>query len=79
MLEIKSKIKARRGAYKVETKGTLRLPFAQRQTSGLRTTLVSGEEVAVKLPRGEILRGGDLVVASDGRIDRGPGRDRARA
>jgi len=68
MLEIKSKIKARRGAYKVETKGTLRLPFDQRRTAGLRAKLVSGEDVAVKLPRGEILRGGDLVVASDGRI-----------
>jgi urease accessory protein len=68
MLEIKSKIKARRGAYKVATKGTLRLPFAQRQTSPLRATLVSGEEVVLALPRGEVLRGGDLVVASDGRI-----------
>jgi urease accessory protein len=68
MLEIKAKIKARRGAYKVETRGTLRLPFDLRRTAGVRATLVSGEEVAVKLPRGEILRGGDLVVASDGRI-----------
>jgi urease accessory protein len=68
MLEIKSRIKARRGAYQVATKGTLRLPFAQRQTSGLRTTLVSGEEVVLALPRGEVLRGGDLLVASDGRV-----------
>jgi urease accessory protein len=68
MLEIKSKIKARRGAYAVTTKGTLRLPFDQRQKSRLRTQLVSGEEVALALPRGEILRGGDLVVASDGRV-----------
>ncbi len=34
MLEIKTKIKARRGAYKVQTKGTLRLPFDQRRCRG---------------------------------------------
>jgi|APFre7841882724_1041349.scaffolds.fasta_scaffold07261_5 urease accessory protein len=68
MLEIKTKIKARRGAYAVTTRGALRLPFDQRQKSRLRTRLVSGEEVALALPRGEILRGGDLVVASDGRV-----------
>lgn len=68
MLEIKSKIKARRGAYKVQTKGALRLPFDQRRTAGLHAKLVSGEDVVIRLPRGEILRGGDLVVAADGRI-----------
>ncbi len=68
MLEIKTKIKARRGAYAVTTRGTLRLPFHQRQKSRLHTRLESGEEVALALPRGEILRGGDLVVASDGRV-----------
>lgn len=68
MLEIKSRIKARRGAYRVEAKGTLRLSFEQRRKSGLRTSLVSGEEVVLMLPRGEVLRGGDLVVASDGRV-----------
>jgi urease accessory protein len=47
--------------------GQLRLPFELRQKSRLRTKLVSGEEVALMLPRGEILRGGDLVAASDGR------------
>jgi urease accessory protein len=47
--------------------GQLRLPFELRQKSRLRTRLVSGEEVALMLPRGEILRGGDLVAASDGR------------
>ncbi len=47
--------------------GQLRLPFELRQKSRLRTRLVSGEEVALLLPRGEILRGGDLVAASDGR------------
>jgi urease accessory protein len=68
MLEIKSKLKIPRSAYKVEVKGQLRLPFDSRQKSRLRTKLVSGEEVGLMLPRGEILRGGDLVTASDGRV-----------
>jgi len=68
MLEIKAKLKIRRGAYPLEVRGQLRLPFEQRQKSRLRAVLVSGEEVALMLPRGEVLRGGDLVTASDGRI-----------
>ena len=68
MVEIKSKLKIARSAYKVEVKGQLRLPFESRQKSRLRTKLVSGEEVALMLPRGEVLRGGDLVTASDGRV-----------
>ena len=68
MVEIKHKLKIVRGAYKVEIKGTLELPFEMRQKSRFKATLVSGEEVGVMLPRGEILRGGDLVTTSDGRI-----------
>jgi urease accessory protein len=68
MLEIKSKLKVRRSAYKVEVRGALRLPFEARQKSRLRARLVSGDEVALVLPRGERLRGGDLLVASDGRV-----------
>ncbi|HEX9182479.1 MAG TPA: urease accessory protein UreE [Burkholderiales bacterium] len=68
MLEIRARLKIPRAAYKVEVKGQLRLPFDLRQKSRLRTTLVSGEEVGLVLPRGEILRGGDLVTASDGRV-----------
>lgn len=68
MLEIKSKLKIPKSAYKVEIKGQLKLPFDSRQKSRLRTHLVSGEEVGLMLPRGEILRGGDLVTASDGRV-----------
>ncbi|MFY9317419.1 MAG: urease accessory protein UreE [Burkholderiales bacterium] len=68
MLEIKSKLKIPRSAYKVEVKGQLILPFEQRQKSRLRTKLASGEEVGLKLPRGEILRDRDLVTASDGRV-----------
>ena len=68
MLEIKAKLKIARAAYKLEVKGQLKLPFDSRQKSRLKTKLVSGEEVALLLPRGEILRGGDLVTASDGRV-----------
>ncbi len=68
MIEIKHKLKIVRGAYKIEIKGQLQLPFEVRQKSRFKATLVSGEEVGVMLPRGEILRGGDLVTTSDGRI-----------
>src|SRR5947207_5701753 len=68
MVEIKSKLKVARGAYKLEVKGRLELPFEQRQKSRFKAKLASGEEVGLVLPRGEILRGGDLVTASDGRI-----------
>jgi len=68
MVEIKAKLKVPRGAYRLEVKGQLKLPFEGRQKSRLRTHLSTGEEVALMLPRGDILRGGDLVVASDGRV-----------
>ena len=68
MLEIKAKLKIARSAYRVEVRGQLRLPFESRQKSRLKTKLVSGEEVGLMLPRGDILRGGDLVTASDGRV-----------
>ena len=68
MVEIKHKLKIVRGAYKIEIKGHLKLPFEMRQKSRFKAALVSGEEVGVMLPRGEILRGGDLVTTSDGRI-----------
>jgi len=68
MLEIRAKLKIPRTAYKLEVRGTLKLPFEARQKSGLKARLASGEEVGLMLPRGEILRGGDLVTASDGRV-----------
>lgn len=68
MIEIKAKLRIPRSAYKVEVKGQLKLPFESRQKSRLRAQLVSGEEVGLMLPRGEVLRGGDLVTASDGRV-----------
>ena len=68
MVEIKAKLKTRAAAYRVQVQGQLQLPFESRQKSRLRAKLASGEEVALMLPRGEILRGGDLVTASDGRV-----------
>jgi len=45
----------------------LTLPFEQRQKSRLRAKAENGEEVALILPRGRVLRGGDRVAATDGR------------
>lgn len=44
------------------------LPFELRQKSRLRTILSTGEEVGMNLERGYILRGGDQLLASDGRV-----------
>jgi urease accessory protein len=44
------------------------LPFDQRSRSRFRARLVGGEEVGVILERGQILRGGDLLLAADGRV-----------
>ena len=68
MLEIKAKLKAAKAAYRIKVGGQLNLAFDERAKSRLRTSLASGEEVALNLPRGEVLRGGDLVTASDGRV-----------
>ena len=69
MIEIHSRFPFRpRAEYRAQVSGELRLPFERRQKSRQRATLESGEEVAIALPRGEVLRGGDWIVASDGRI-----------
>jgi urease accessory protein len=44
------------------------LAFEHRQRSRQRARLDSGEEIGMVLPRGEVLRGGDRVLASDGRV-----------
>ena len=56
---------------KLETPGAdaplkLTLPYDQRQKSRFRATLDDGSEVAVHLPRGTVLRGGDCLRAEDG-------------
>lgn len=44
------------------------LPFQLRSKSRVRTALENGEEVGLVLERGSILRGGDLLLAEDGRV-----------
>jgi urease accessory protein len=68
MLEITTRLKVRRDVYPVEIRDRLVLPFEQRQKSRFRACLESGDEVGVILSGSEILRGGDLLVASDGRV-----------
>ncbi|MDO8412280.1 MAG: urease accessory protein UreE [Gallionellaceae bacterium] len=46
----------------------LLLPFERRQKSRLRVRLQSGDEAALMLERGTLLRGGDRLMADDGRI-----------
>jgi len=65
MIEITAKLKS--GA-RTEVQGQLRLPFELRQKRWLFTALAAGEEVALRLPRGATLRGGELLLASDGRV-----------
>ena len=64
MLEIRSRTTQRDAV----PGGELELPFEQRQKTRFHAKLASGETVAVLLPRGEVLRGGDRVAASDGRV-----------
>ena len=44
------------------------LPFELRQKSRLLARLASGEEVGLMLDRGSVLRGGDRLLADDGRV-----------
>jgi urease accessory protein len=46
------------------------LPFESRAKSRLRTALTSGEEVGLFLEPGTVLRGGDGLLADDGRVIR---------
>jgi urease accessory protein len=44
------------------------LPYDLRSRSRFRAQLVSGEQVGVILERGQVLRGGELLLADDGRV-----------
>lgn len=44
------------------------LPYELRENSRLRTTLESGEEVAIFTARGTVLRNNDLLKGDDGRV-----------
>lgn len=47
---------------------TLSLPIDQRVKSRLKVTLDDGREAGLFLPRGEILRGGDLLQSTEGLV-----------
>lgn len=49
-----------------DAKASLTLPFALREKSRQRAVLDSGEEVGLFLPRGTVLRDGDLLEAENG-------------
>jgi urease accessory protein len=48
----------------------LELPYDQRERCRQRARLASGEEVALFLVRGAVLRDGDLLTGEDGRVVR---------
>jgi urease accessory protein len=64
MIELTNKLKA--GA--LSPSGTLTLSFEERQRSRYKAALDDGEEAWIILVRGGVLRGGDLLKATDGRI-----------
>ncbi len=55
----------------------LSLAFESRQKSRLLTQLADGEPVTLMLARGSVLRGGDRLVADDGRVVRVRAADEA--
>ena len=46
----------------------LTLPFHERSKSRLKATLSTGEEIAISLTRGSVMRAGEVLVADDGRF-----------
>ncbi len=49
---------------------SLALPFAARQKARQRVQLASGRDAGLKLPRGTVLRGGDLLQSDCGTVVR---------
>lgn len=47
---------------------TLTLAYLERSKSRQKVTLNTGEEVILNLPRGGVMRGGDILVADDGQF-----------
>ena len=64
MLEINERIEEPTDA----SSTSLTLPFEQRQKSRLRVTLDNGNEAALILERGTVLRHGDLLRATNGQV-----------
>ena len=70
MRTIDKRLTAKLAPVLVKRAATLTLTFDARCKSRLAATLDSGEEVAVLLPRGTVLRDGDVLVADDGALVR---------
>ncbi len=52
----------------IETDLSLTLPFDSRQKARLHTQLDNGQEAGLFLPRGQVLRNGDQILAETGEI-----------
>src|ERR1700744_4271135 len=70
MRTIDKRIEVKLAAALVKRAATLTLPFGGRCKSRLAATLDTGEEVALVMPRGTVLRDGDVLVADDGNLVR---------
>ncbi|MFT4433053.1 urease accessory protein UreE [Caballeronia sp. 15715] len=70
MRTIDKRIEAKLAAPLIKRAPTLTLAFDERCKSRLAATLDNGEEVALVLPRGTVLRDGDMLVADDGGLVR---------
>ena len=66
MLELVARLPA--GSTPTGIHGRLHLPFELRRKSRLNAELESGEAVVLALPRGQVLRGGDLLVDARGLV-----------
>ncbi|WP_438969811.1 urease accessory protein UreE [Methylophaga sp.] len=65
MLEFHTKLPH---SHAIKNDDSVALSYDIRQKSRIRVTLASGVEAAIFMPRGTILRGGDQLEATDGRI-----------
>ena len=72
MITIRTRIQAQ-----ATPSAELALPFELRQRSRLLTRLSTGEDAGLMLERGTVLRGGDTLLADDGRVVRVVAADEA--
>jgi urease accessory protein len=68
MIEIRARATWMPPAKRAAIDARLVLPFAQRRAPPHHARLASGEEVALHLPHGDVLRDGDVLRADDGRL-----------
>lgn len=70
MRTIDKRLNAKLAPVLLQRAPTLTLPYDARCKSRFAATLDTGEEVGVVLPRGTVLRDGDMLVADDGGLVR---------